>query len=144
MAGPADSGGGRISRLVLADDHEDFLSATQVLLAAEFAVVRLVADGTDLVAAVAEELPDIVVTDITMPGLSGIEAGRRVLRAGYCQAVVLLTMHNEPVLVRQALESGIHGYVLKTDAGEELIPALYAVLEGVPYLSRRVRNPRSL
>jgi DNA-binding NarL/FixJ family response regulator len=128
----------RKSRLVLADDHRDVLDAIRHLLAPEFDVLRAVAEGHALIRAVAELSPDAVVSDIQMPGLDGIEAGGRILSQGLCNAVVVLTMYNEPHLVRKALEAGIRGYVLKVDAGEELIPAVNAVLAGGSYLSRSV------
>jgi DNA-binding NarL/FixJ family response regulator len=128
----------RKSRLVLADDHLDVLEAIRYLLASDFEVLHTVAEGHALIQAVAELSPDAVISDIQMPGLDGIEAGGRILRQGLCDAVVVLTMYNEPHLVRKALQAGIRGYVLKVDAGEELIPAVNAVLAGGSYLSRSV------
>jgi DNA-binding NarL/FixJ family response regulator len=128
----------RKSRLVLADDHLDVLDEIRHLLASDFDVLRTVAEGHALIQAVAELSPDAVVSDIQMPGLDGIEAGGRILRQGLCTAVVVLTVYNEPHLVRKALQAGIRGYVLKVDAGEELIPAVNAVLAGGSYLSRSV------
>jgi DNA-binding NarL/FixJ family response regulator len=124
--------------LVLADDHLEVLDEIRDLLASDFDVLRTVAEGHALIQAVAELSPDAVISDIQMPGLDGIEAGGRILRQGLCNAVVVLTMYNEPHLVRKALQAGIRGYVLKVDAGEELIPAVIAVLAGGSYLSRSV------
>jgi CheY-like chemotaxis protein len=128
----------RKPRLVLADDHLDVLEAIRYLLASDFDILRTAAEGHALVQAAAELSPDAVVSDIQMPGLDGIEAGGRIIRQGLCNAVVVLTMYNEPHLVRKALQAGIRGYVLKVDAGEELIPAVNAVLAGGSYLSRGV------
>ena len=86
--------------------------------------------------------PDAVVSDINMPLMDGIEAGRRILREGLCPAVIILTLHNEPQFVRCAIESGIRGYVLKFDAGEELVIAVQTVLGGGTYLSSGVRHGR--
>ena len=73
-----------------------------------------------------------------MPGLGGIEAGEQIVRQGLCNAVLMLTMYNEQQLVGKALQAEIRGYVLKVDASEELIPAIYTVLGGGNYLSQAV------
>lgn len=127
-------------RLVLADDHQEILDEVQRLLTPEFEVLGAVREGAALVRAAAETLPDIVVCDIRMPGTGGIEAGERILRGGFAKAVVVLSMYNEPHLVQKAFDAGIQGYVLKTDASEELIPAIYSTLAGEKYLSRGVRE----
>src|ERR1700694_1252476 len=126
-------------RLVLADDHADVLEEIHSLLEAEFCVVCSAANGLDLVQAVLETKPDGVVTDFEMPGLNGIEAGREIARLSLCKSLVILSMHNDPQLVLKALESGALGYVLKEDAGEELVAAVQAALQGERYLSRGVR-----
>jgi DNA-binding NarL/FixJ family response regulator len=128
----------RRSRLVLADDYAGVLDEIGQLLAAEFDVLFTVSEGTDLIRAVDKLKPDAVISDLQMPGMDGIEAGRYILRNGLCDAVIILTMYNEPHLVRKALEAGIRGYVLKVDAGDELIAAVHAVLSGDSYLSRGV------
>jgi DNA-binding NarL/FixJ family response regulator len=131
------------SRLVLADDHPAVLDEVRRLLEFEFDVLRTVGEGAALVRAVEELRPDVVISDIQMTGTGGIEAGGQILREGLCNAVIVLTMHNEPHLVGKALRAGIRGYVLKEDAGDELIPAVHTVLGGGSYLSRGVsENPR--
>lgn len=130
-------------RIVLADDHEDLREAIQALLTPEFEIVNSVSNGLDLIGAVRDWKPDVVVSDIQMPGISGIEACRRIIQEGLCSATIVLTMYDEPQLVREALLAGIRGYVSKVDAGEELIPALRSVLRGSTYFSRGVRKGRS-
>lgn len=130
------------SRLVLADDHPDVLEEVRRLLEFEFDVLRTVDGGAALVRAADELRPDVVISDIQMAGTGGIEAGGQILREGLCNAVIVLTMHNEPHLVGRALLAGIRGYVLKVDAGDELIPAVHAVLGGGSYLSRGVSENR--
>ena len=125
-------------RLVLADDYEDLLVEIGSLLAHDFDVVALARDGVELLSAVRKLKPDVVVTDITMPRLSGIEASREILREQHCDAIVLLTVHNEKELVGKALRAGILGYVLKVNAGVELIPAIFAVLGGESFVSESV------
>lgn len=125
-------------RIVLADDHEDLLHEMYELLAPEFEVLRSVREGAALIEAALELRPDVVVSDINMPGLNGIDAARQIRKRGACDRVILLTVYREPQLVRSALEAGIQGYVLKLDAGEELIAAVRSVLAGNTYLSRGV------
>jgi len=127
-------------RLVLADDHPEVRQEIRQLLDSEFEVLRAVGDGAALVAAVVELRPDAVISDIQMPELDGIEAGCAVLERGLCEAIVLLSMYPDRHLVQTALAAGIRAYVLKLDAGEELIPAVYAALRGERYLSSGVRG----
>jgi len=133
-------GGDRRRRLVLADDHPDVRQEIRQLLDPEFEVLCAVADGAALVAAVVELRPDAVVADIQMPKLDGIDAGCELLCRGLCEAVVVLSMYPDRHLVQTAAEAGILGYVLKLDANDELIPAVYAALRGERYLSRGVRD----
>jgi DNA-binding NarL/FixJ family response regulator len=127
----------RRHRIVLADDHPELLIEIGRRLAVEFEVLCSVGEGLALVHAAAELKPDVVISDINMPGLTGIEACRRILQGGFSKNAILLTVYDEPELVRSALEAGIRGYVLKVDAGEELISAVKTVLAGQTYLSRR-------
>jgi DNA-binding NarL/FixJ family response regulator len=123
-------------RLILADDHAAILDEIRQHLAGQFEIARCVASGTALIDAVADLHPDVVVCDINMPGMSGIDAGKQIIHRGLCGSIVLLTMYNEPHLIRRALRAGIRGYVLKVDAGEELAAAVIAVWNGGRYLSR--------
>lgn len=128
----------RQNRIVLADDHLDLLREVRALLIPNFEILQSVNDGLALIDAVRDRKPDLVIADIRMPRINGIEACRRIIQQGLCHAAILLTMHNDQQLVREALEAGIRGYVLKLDAGEELIPAVNSVLSGSQYLSRGV------
>ena len=122
-------------RLLLADDHPDVLEEIRGLLTSEFDVVGTARDGNSLIEAARSLSPDIVVTDIRMPVLNGIEAGRIILHLDLCKAVVVLTVYKDYQLVQTALEAGIFGYVLKENAGEDLISAIRAALEGRVYVS---------
>jgi len=124
--------------IVLADDHPELLDEIGRRLATEFDVLRAVREGSALVSAASELRPDIVISDVNMPNLTGIEACRRILESGFSKNAILLTVYDEPELVRSALEAGIRGYVLKVDAGEELVSSVRLVLSGQTYLSRRV------
>lgn len=128
-------------RVVLADDHAEVLNGIRDLLEPDFLIVSTTNDGNSLLEAVDEFRPDVVVTDVEMPGRNGIDAAREILSRKLCQAVVVLTLYKDVQFVRSALGLGVRGYVLKVDAGEELIPALLAVISGELYVSRGV--PRS-
>ena len=124
------------SRVVLADDHPDVIQELRELLSEEFEVAYSASHGLDLVDAVARLKPDVVVTDIQMPFQDGVESGRQILQRNLCGAVVLLTVFNDRQLRDRALAEGIRGYVLKVDAGEELIRAVQTVLAGGTYVSQ--------
>jgi len=115
-------------RLLLADDHDELLREVTELLGQEFQVLATVQDGMTLLFRAAELQPDVVVTDLKMPRLSGIDAGRKLLDQKLCRAVVLLTMYADPQLISSALDAGILGYVTKDRAGLDLIPAIKAAL----------------
>lgn len=122
-------------RLLLGDDHPDILAEICNLLEPEFDIAGTASDGVSLIK-VAEDLrPDLVVTDIKMPRLSGIEAGRKILELHLSKAVIALSMYKDPQLVRAALDAGISGYVVKENAGEELIEAVRLALIGQVFVS---------
>ena len=125
-------------RLVVADDHPEVLAEIRRLLESEFEVSRAVSSGRALLDAVAEVRPDVVVSDVAMPDLDGIEAGRRIVEGGGAP-VLVLTMHNDPELTERAMAAGIRGFILKVDVGEELIGAVRTVARGGVYVSRSVR-----
>jgi DNA-binding NarL/FixJ family response regulator len=126
--------------LVLAEDHDDVREQICQLLEPEFEVLRAVGEGVALVEAAAELDADAVITDIQMPRMGGIEAGGQIVSRGFCAAVVVLSMYPDAHLVKAAFQAGIRAYVLKVDASEELIPAVYAAVRGERYLSRGVRD----
>jgi DNA-binding NarL/FixJ family response regulator len=125
-------------RLLLADDHTELLREIQQLVATHFDVVGTAGDGLRLVEMAKALKPDVVVTDIRMPELSGIDAACVILQGKACKAVVLLTMYDDSRLIKSALDAGILGYVLKATAGEELIPAIQQALQGGVFVSRAI------
>jgi len=123
-------------RIVLADDHKATTEQLVTLLEPHFEVVAVVADGRALVAAAAKFSPDVIVADIAMPFIDGLEATAMIMRCDPAARIVLVTMYAEPILIEQGWASGASAYVLKDSAGDELVEAIRAVLCGKRYLSR--------
>ena len=121
-------------RLLLADDHPAFLEAEMALLSNHFEVVGTATDGRALVAEVRRLSPDLVVADITMPVLNGIDAVCKLRQGGSTARFVFLTVHTEREFVEACIEAGALGYVKKSCMKEHLIPAIKAALAGQPYL----------
>ncbi len=122
-------------RVLLADDHRMVAEGLKSLLSDEFELVGVVEDGRALVEAARKLRPDVIVADITMPHLNGIDAFLLLKRDNIQVPVVFLTMHAEVAYARRALESGAAGYVLKHSAPAELITAIRAALHGETYVS---------
>jgi len=121
---------------LLADDHAETAKQLRTLLESDFDVVALVVDGRALVSAAATLLPDVIVADISMPELDGIDATALLRRSDPQARIVLVTVHAEPMLVQRGLAAGALGYVLKDAAGDELVTAVHAALCGQCYVSR--------
>src|SRR5262245_12900707 len=122
-------------RVVLADDHEQLLAAASRLLAPDFEIAATVTDGPAALSAAARLDPDVVVLDLSMPGFDGIEVARRLRDAGSRAAVVILTVHDDPELLRACLETGALGYVLKSRMAQELAVAIRAACAGQGFVS---------
>jgi DNA-binding NarL/FixJ family response regulator len=120
--------------LVLAEDHVPVAEQLRELLGEEFDVLAVVGHGEALVKAVRRLHPDVVVTDISMPRMDGLQAARELLADRPGLPVVFITMYDDAMLARAALSLG-KGYVLKASAGDELVEALRQVLEGRYFLS---------
>jgi DNA-binding NarL/FixJ family response regulator len=123
------------ARVLLADDHPAVVEDLRGLMEPEFEVVATVGDGHALVAAAETLAPDVIVTDIAMPELNGITAAARILASNPAARIVFVTVHNHPALVRKGLATGALGYVLKLTAGDDLVPAIRAALQGKRHLS---------
>ena len=126
-------------RVVLADDHPPVLEEIRALLSEDFDVIAAVRGARTLIASAEALRPDAVISDISMPDMDGIEAARRILAAGTAATAIVLTMHNDPHLLDRAIGAGVRGFVLKVDAGEELIDAVREAERGGTYVSRSVR-----
>jgi len=126
---------GQRPRVLLADDHLMVAEALKSLLSPEFDLVGVVEDGRALIEAVATQRPDVIVADITMPHLNGIDALIRLRQDGDRTPVIFLTMHQDVTFARRALEAGASGFVLKHSAPAELVMAIRAALRGKTYLT---------
>lgn len=124
-----------LPRVLLVDDHRIVTEGLKNLLAAQFELAGVVADGNAMVEAARSLRPEVIVADISMPVLNGIEALEILRKDGLKIPVVFLTMHREVNYVRRALEAGAAGYVLKHAAPEELVQAVRAALEGGTFVS---------
>ena len=122
-------------RLLLADDHSLVIAGFRKLLEPEFEVVATVDDGRALVSRAVELEPDVVLLDISMPLLNGIEAARQIRKLRPNIKLIFVTMHSDPNYAAEALRVGACGYVLKSSAASELSAALRAALEGGTYVT---------
>ncbi len=130
----------RKPRVLLADDHKIVLDGLRGLLAPEFELVGAVTNGLELVEKAAELRPDVIVADISMPLLNGIDALRQIKQQALDVRVVLLTMHPDVTYLTRALEAGTAGYVLKHSASDELITAIRAALRGEVFISPELQH----
>jgi DNA-binding NarL/FixJ family response regulator len=121
--------------VLLADDHEDFLAVLVRYLQPHFEIIRTVGNGQALLEEAARLVPDVVVLDIGMPVLNGIEAARKLKAMGCPARLVFLTIHTDEDFVRAALGTGALGYVLKSDLAADLLPCLREALVGRSFVS---------
>jgi DNA-binding NarL/FixJ family response regulator len=117
-------------RVVLADDNPHFCDVIRSMLGGPFAVVAAVGDGRQLLTAILDLDPDLVITDLSMPYLDGPQLARELKKASCRTKIIMLTMHNDQALISAALDAGILGYVLKARLSHDLLPAVDKVLNG--------------
>ncbi|HTO67670.1 MAG TPA: response regulator transcription factor [Bradyrhizobium sp.] len=134
-------------RVILAEDHPEMAQQLQALLDPRYDV-DVVPDGQALIAAASLAAPDLIISDIAMPGISGLVAARHILKAHPNALIIFATVLDEPAIIRRALAEGARGYVMKADAGDELADAVDMVLAGGQYVSSSARaalggGPRS-
>lgn len=123
-------------RILLADDHPQVLERVAAFLRSSFDVVGTAHNGDELIAEAKRLDPDVIVSDIVMPGTNGIEAARALHGAGSRAKFVFLTVHSEDEFVRACMAEGGMGYVIKSRMGTDLIPAINAAFSGRHYVSR--------
>jgi DNA-binding NarL/FixJ family response regulator len=122
-------------RVLLADDHKIVLDGLRSLLEPEFDLVGTVEDGHALVAAAEKLRPDVIVVDISMPLLNGIEAVRQIKKLDKQVKIIFLTMHPDVTYAIRAFEAGASGYVLKHSASSELLTAIHEAIKGRTYVT---------
>jgi two-component system, NarL family, response regulator NreC len=127
-------------RIALADDHAVMRTGLRLVLErqSDFAVIGEASDGREAVALTQKETPDVLVMDIGMPNLNGIEAARQISTAAPQTSVVILSMHSDEAYVLRALKAGARGYLLKESAESDLIAAIRAVHGGKAFFSPKV------
>lgn len=130
----------RTIKILLADDHTIVRQGLKLILASQpdIEVVGEAANGREAVDLAAKMKPDIVLVDVAMPELNGIEATRRMVEANSRLKILVLSMHKEPVYVREILRAGARGYILKDAIDTELISAVRSVARGDGYISPAV------
>jgi DNA-binding NarL/FixJ family response regulator len=122
-------------RILLADDHRMVAEGLKAMLTEEFELVDIVEDGRAMVAAARKLRPDVIVADISMPELNGIDAMALLKKDNSRARVVFLTMHRDAAYARRALEAGASGFVLKHSAPAELVLAVRAALQGRTFVT---------
>lgn len=128
-------------RVLIVDDFAPWRSAVRSMLDGKFQIVGEAGGGLDAVSKAQEHEANLILLDIGLPDLDGIEAGRRILESVPGAKVIFLTANSDAEVVRSALGCGAMGYVLKADAGRELLKAIDAVLRGERFVSRHVMHP---
>jgi DNA-binding NarL/FixJ family response regulator len=125
--------------VILAEDHAEMAQHLRTLLDPSYHV-EVVADGETLIAAANRSVPDVIISDIAMPGMSGLTAAGHILKAHPQVRIIFSTVLAEPTIIRRALAEGACGYVMKSDAGDELADAVDTVLRGGKYVSSSART----
>jgi DNA-binding NarL/FixJ family response regulator len=122
-------------RILIADDHRVVAEGLVRLLGERYEIVDTINDGRFVLEAVSRHRPDVLILDVSMPNVSGLEAMRQLRERGFELKVIVLTMHADANLAVEALKTGASGYVLKESSGQELLTALQVVLGGGTYLA---------
>ena len=122
-------------RILLADDHPHFPELVEGLLAPAFEVVGIVRDGRALIDAALDLKPDVIITDISMPALNGIEAAQELRKSGCTSKIIFLTVHSDSDFVSACLATGASGYIFKSRVTLDLLRAIREVLAGHVFVS---------
>ncbi len=127
-------------RLLVADDHDVVRKGLCALLQAQpgWEITAEASDGREAVEKAKQLRPDVAVLDISMPHLNGLEAARQILKDGAATKILILTMHDSDTLIREVLNVGARGYVLKTDAGSDLVNAVDALRRNKTFFTPKV------
>lgn len=128
-------------RILLADDHQIVVDGLRSLLDGEFDLAGVAANGLEMIEQARVLNPDVIVADVSMPLLNGIDAVRKLREEGSTAKVIFLTMHPDVTYLSRALEAGASAYVLKHAASDELVTAIRQVLRGGTFVSPQLRAP---
>ena len=128
-------------RVLLADDNEQVVEGVAKHLASSFDVVGIAHDGQDLISKALRLVPDVIVADITMPIITGVEAIRQLQGTGLASRFVFLTIHSEDEFLQACFEEGAMGYVVKSHMNDDLIPAIHSALAGRRFVSPALSIP---
>ncbi len=133
-------------RVLLVDDAEVFRLFTASTLRSRrgFEVVAEAQDGLEAIELAAKMQPDLVLLDVSLPKLNGIEVARQIRRISPASAILFLSADSSPVVAREALAAGAMGYVVKWQAAQDLVPAIEAVLQDREFVSDSVRGARTI
>jgi DNA-binding NarL/FixJ family response regulator len=123
-------------RIVLADDEPILLELIQGMLSERFDVVSTVEDGTALLQAAERDHPDVIVSNITMPGVNGFEAARRIRKRSPNLPIIFISAHTQHIYVEEAIKIGVAGYIFKGRVQSELLPAIDCALRGETFFSK--------
>jgi DNA-binding NarL/FixJ family response regulator len=127
-------------RILLADDHTMFCAGLQKLLEPEYEVIGCVEDGHALLKVAADLKPDLVLVDVGMPLLNGLDAGRELKKLMPRVKLIFVTMNPDPEVASEGLNIGASGYLLKNSGAEELLQAVRKVIRGISYVSPQIRD----
>jgi DNA-binding NarL/FixJ family response regulator len=128
------------ARVLLADDTPQVLQVVTRILTPTFEIIHAAGDGKDLFDSAMKLQPDVVVCDISMPVLNGIEAANKLKVSGCRSRIVFLTVHSDPDFVRVCLDSGALGYVVKSRIATELVTAIQEALAGRTFVSPALQH----
>jgi DNA-binding NarL/FixJ family response regulator len=128
----------KLPRVILADDHKILVEAFRKLLESHYEIVATVADGRALLDAATAFNPDVILLDIGMPLLNGLEAARQLKAKLPAVKLIFLTMHEDPDLAVEAMRAGASGFLLKTSASSELLHAIQQALKGKTYVTPQI------
>jgi DNA-binding NarL/FixJ family response regulator len=129
-------------RILIADDFEAWRDRVRFILArgTDLCIVGEALDGVEAVQKAEELQPDLILLDVSMPGLNGIEAAKKIREISIKSLILFLTLQCSSDIAREAMKAGAQGYVIKTDAESELLPAIEALLRGEQFISRRLKD----
>jgi DNA-binding NarL/FixJ family response regulator len=130
-------------RILLADDHPAMLEKVAALLEGTYEIVGVVRDGRSALNEAVRQCPDVILMDISMPVMNGIDAAEQLIRMHVKTKIIFLTVHDDPDFVRAALATGAAGYVIKLHMATDLITAIREALEGHRFVSPCVRAKES-